>query len=102
MVKTLRRHFRGRATQRMQAERLTRKDETDINAPAERDARLRRARSCDRAKFHPKKAGRVGRYACAIVIGFLKGDGSEISSTLLRHELIHQEQIDRHGSCAST
>lgn len=26
-----------------------------------------------------------------------KGDESEISPALLRHELIHQEQIDRHG-----
>ena len=26
-----------------------------------------------------------------------KDDESEISPTLLRHELIHQEQIDRHG-----
>ncbi len=26
-----------------------------------------------------------------------KGDESEVSQTLLRHELIHQEQIDRHG-----
>jgi hypothetical protein len=26
-----------------------------------------------------------------------KGDESEVSSTLIRHELIHQEQIDRHG-----
>jgi len=26
-----------------------------------------------------------------------KGDESDVSPTLLRHELIHQEQIDRHG-----
>ncbi|MFO1102026.1 MAG: hypothetical protein U1E20_03860 [Methylocystis sp.] len=26
-----------------------------------------------------------------------KGDESEVSKTLFRHELIHQEQIDRHG-----
>ena len=26
-----------------------------------------------------------------------KGDESEVSSTLIRHELIHQEQIERHG-----
>lgn len=26
-----------------------------------------------------------------------KGDESEVSPTLFRHELIHQEQIDRHG-----
>jgi hypothetical protein len=26
-----------------------------------------------------------------------KGDELEVSSTLIRHELIHQEQIDRHG-----
>ncbi|MBI5011976.1 MAG: hypothetical protein HZC06_04075 [Methylocystis sp.] len=26
-----------------------------------------------------------------------KGDESEVSQTLFRHELIHQEQIDRHG-----
>jgi hypothetical protein len=26
-----------------------------------------------------------------------RGSESEISATLLRHELIHQEQIDRHG-----
>ena len=26
-----------------------------------------------------------------------KGDEADVSPTLLRHELIHQEQIDRHG-----
>lgn len=26
-----------------------------------------------------------------------KGDESEVSETLFRHEIIHQEQIDRHG-----
>jgi hypothetical protein len=26
-----------------------------------------------------------------------KSDESEVSQTLFRHELIHQEQIDRHG-----
>lgn len=26
-----------------------------------------------------------------------KGDESDVSRTLLQHELIHQEQIDRHG-----
>ncbi|MGD9656395.1 MAG: hypothetical protein AB7U61_01945 [Methylocystis sp.] len=26
-----------------------------------------------------------------------KGDESDVSPTLLRHELVHQEQIDRHG-----
>jgi hypothetical protein len=100
----------------MQAERLTRKDETDINSPAEIDARieesaLMRSREISAEKDWRRRPLRVCyrhwvfklpfvRNYRGMVVGrtiLFKGDESEVSQTLLRHELIHQEQIDRHG-----
>jgi hypothetical protein len=100
----------------MQAERLTRKDETDINSSAERETRieeraLMRSPQISPEKAWPRRPLRVRyrhwvfrlpfvRNYRGMVVGrtiLFKSDESEVSQTLFRHELIHQEQIDRHG-----
>jgi hypothetical protein len=95
--------------------KLRRKNETDVNAPAS-GARMEESALMRPREISPKKAGRrrplrvryrhwafklpfVRNYR-GMVIGrtiLFKGDESEVSRTLFRHELIHQEQIEWHG-----
>lgn len=70
-----------------------------------------RSRQISPERAWPRRPLRVRYRHCVFILPFVrnyrgmvvgrtilfKGDESEVSQTLFRHELIHQEQIDRHG-----